>query len=567
MNGANNFKRLSEAIKDLPQEAEVVLCGDADIPGQKYLHAVGEALQKKGIATQVILPEMMDFTVQKSGGNDVSDWLHTHADISKLLSEAISFPEAAPLLNGNLAEDTELKLDEQGTAELMARLFSKEIKYVKAYKSWYIYKDGIWQADEKNELHTYYKKLQMHLHTIASECSDDNKRKDIEECIKKLRSCTKRKHVLQLAEQEETLSAHPSEFDTHKHLFNVKNGTLNMNTGELLPHDPNHFITKQSPLRYYPEAEAPLWEQFLQEIFLGKTDIIELVQMMAGLFLTGNINEQYFYVFHGNGANGKSVLINTLMYILNDYSLSADPSTLMVKKTNGNTASGDVARLKGARFVVAHESEDGQRLNVAKMKVLTGGDKIVARHLYKDEIEFFPEFKLVLVTNHKPNISDTSHGAWRRIKLIPFDYTVPEEKMDSQLPEKLKDEADGILMWAVKWYLKYQKNGLKFPEEVEIATKDYQTQEDSLGNFLDACILPSPEGQIVSSELYNYFKKWAEREGEYPLSQKMFSKRMEERGYKKKRKNTGYIWDGITVSPHSKKIFDMSPPYPSHHNY
>ena len=182
------------------------------------------------------------------------------------------------------------------------------------------------------------------------------------------------------------------------------------------------------------------------------------------------------------------------------------------------------------------------RLDEEKIKVMTGGDKQVARYLYGELFEFYPEFKIVLVTNHKPRIKGTDNGIWRRVLLVPFQYTVPTTKQDKYLEQKLKEEAKGILRWMVEGYSKWRDDGLQIPDSIRAFTEDYRTEEDNLGAFLDETIVTEKKQEIMASKLYHKYIEWCSSTGDYQIDNRLFAKRMEERGYKKKRKGKGYYW-------------------------
>jgi putative DNA primase/helicase len=202
----------------------------------------------------------------------------------------------------------------------------------------------------------------------------------------------------------------------------------------------------------------------------------------------------------------------------------------------GDRIRNDLARLQGARCVIANEAGEGRRLDEAIIKQLTGQDTVAARFLYGEFFEYHPTFKIFLAANHKPIIRGTDHAIWRRIKLIPFNVTIPTAEQDRKLREKLLDEAPGILAWAVRGCLKWQKEGLHSPAEVQAAMDSYRTEMDIVGQFLD-------EGYIQGSA----YKSWCEQMGEYPLSHKMFSTRLLERGFTHIKSGGKMVWQGIGI--------------------
>jgi putative DNA primase/helicase len=324
--------------------------------------------------------------------------------------------------------------------------------------------------------------------------------------------------------------ATPADFDADPWLFNVKNGTIDLRTGELAPHDRKNLITKIAPIAFDPRATCPRWERFLLEVMDGDQEMVDYLQRAIGYSLTGNTREQCFFVLHGFGRNGKSVFTNVLMEILGTYAKETQAETLMMRRQE-NGISNDVADLAGARFISANETEDGQRLAEAKVKGLTGGDRVKARFLHREFFEFMPSFKLWLRTNHKPTIRGTDDGIWRRIKLIPFTVSF-EGKDDKTLADKLTAELPGILAWAVRGCLAWQNLGnLGEPESVKIATQEYRIDSDVVGRFT-ATLSPT---EYVAGELYQSFKDWCEENGEKDVSNRVFGCRLNESGWGSRR--------------------------------
>ncbi|MEC1197638.1 phage/plasmid primase, P4 family, partial [Bacillus paralicheniformis] len=237
-----------------------------------------------------------------------------------------------------------------------------------------------------------------------------------------------------------------------------------------LPHDRDLLFTKISPIAYQSDADCPNWKAFLESIFIDDRgapnyEIIDFMQKAIGYSLTGDTTEQVMFFLFGNGRNGKSTFINTVQHLFGDYGRQTNSDTF-IKKKNDSAINNDIARLDGARFVSAVESEEGQQLSESLVKQITGGEKMSARFLRQEYFEFTPEFKVFFTTNHKPIVKGSDEGIWRRIRLIPFTVTIPKEKVDKKLPQKLAAEMPGILRWAAEGCLKWQKEGLGEPEAI-----------------------------------------------------------------------------------------------------
>lgn len=322
-----------------------------------------------------------------------------------------------------------------------------------------------------------------------------------------------------------------SGFDRDPWSFNVANGTIDLRTGILRPHNRSDLITKISPISYDPSSDCPTWCALVERIMLGDVDLAAFLQRAIGYCLTGETREQVLFILHGTGANGKSTFVETIQAMFGDYAMTTPSETLLDQNRGGGTPNNDVARLRGARLVTANETEDGRKLAISKVKDLTGGDLITARFLHREFFTFRPEFKLLLRTNHKPVIRDNDHSIWRRIRLIPFNYTVPDDQKDPELRDKLMSELPGILAWAVRGCIRWQMDGLGMPPAVEQATSEYRTDMDVLQAFLDDCCTVDPDLSVQATELYNAYAHWCETSNERALSQTSFGRKITEKGF------------------------------------
>src|SRR5262249_26561535 len=266
--------------------------------------------------------------------------------------------------------------------------------------------------------------------------------------------------------------------------------------------------------------------RFLDRVMDGNASLMDYLQRVAGYCLTGDVSEQCMWFLYGTGCNGKSTFVGTIRDLMGDYGAQLVAELLMVKTHEAHPT--ERADLFGKRFVATIETEEGKRLAEALMKQLTGGDNIRARRMRQDFFEFTPTHKLWLVANHKPVIRGTDHAVWRRIKMIPFSVTIPDEEKDPGLPNKLKAELPGILAWAGQGCLAWQRNGLGEPDEVRQATADYQAEQDTLAGFMAECCRFNPQFQIRASALYDAYVTWS---GDKLTSSIAFGRRLREKGY------------------------------------
>ncbi len=467
----------------------------------------------------------------------------------------------------NEIEDTEEIIDkapnfhltELGNAERIVYYHGDNIRYCNELE-WLIWNGKQWQEDSKRNIEALAAKTLRGLYQESKTEEDRYRAKQLNDWAKK---CEKRAiRINSILDVRPMVSIKKKDLDAHKFLFNCDNGVIDLKTGELSPHDRDLLFTKISPIEYHKNTECPSWIAFLESIFLtpiGDPDneLIDYLQKAIGYSLTGVTKEQIMFFLFGNGRNGKSTFINVIQDLMGDYAKQTNSDTFL-KKKNDSGINNDVARLDGARFVSAVESEEGQQLSEALVKQITGGEKMSARFLRQEYFEFTPEFKVFFTTNHKPIVKGGDNGIWRRIKLIPFTVTIPEEKIDADLPDKLKKEMAGIFRWAVEGCLKWQREGMKDPQAVKDATESYRQDMDILGPFLDENCTVHPSARIEAKTLYENYTKWCFQNSELELKNRVFYRQLEVRGFKKENgpKNKVYF-HGITLNQYGVNLFSV----------
>jgi putative DNA primase/helicase len=318
----------------------------------------------------------------------------------------------------------------------------------------------------------------------------------------------------------------------------VESGVVDLETG--LGREPRRadLITKSCRAPFDPRAACPLWETFLTRIFAADAEVISYVQRAAGYSLTGKTSERVIFICHGSGTNGKTTFLEVLAHILGTYAMSTPVETLMARKDPG--IPNDLARIKSARFVSATETERGSKLAEARIKAVTGGDRMTARFLHQEFFDFVPQCKLWFATNHRPEIASGGKAIWKRVRLLPFEVEIPEGEIDPDLKTKLLAEAPGILAWMVRGCLDWQRIGLKEPVSIRRANQSYQEDEDVLGAFLEDRAVVEDGAWVSIADLYKEFEAWREAHGEEKQSAKAFSQAMaERRGIKRSRQGPG----------------------------
>lgn len=372
-------------------------------------------------------------------------------------------------------------------AGVFVLMWQSKVKWCSNLGGWFVYNERYWECDRNGFIKHYaikaYEKLLEDLRNYQVETEQDKKNLELfSRHVKTTGNDGKLCAMLELSKPY--LGDLAENFDKNPNLFNCANKTLDLENKKARDFEQTDMITKNCHIEFVPGAECPTWRKFLHDIFLGDDELIEFFQRAIGYSMTTSTKEHCMFILHGVGRNGKTVLIETIRQLFGDYAEVCPPGTLL-RKTNGNEATNDVAALKGSRFVTAVENNENVTLDEALIKKLTGSDQIKARFLYHEGFKFTPTFKIFMATNHRPNIRGTDIGIWRRIRLIPFKFQITDANDDRNLQDKLKSEMPGILLWAIEGYKKWAEFGLPAPDVVKDATLGYQTEEDDLGQFIE----------------------------------------------------------------------------------
>jgi len=344
---------------------------------------------------------------------------------------------------------------DSGNAERLIAQHGKEMLFCHALKKWLVWDGRRWAVDVVDRARKLAKETMLAFLGQAVEAHNLLAEKFAKQSLD-----ARRISSLLLMAQSETF-VEPDDLDTHMHLLNFMNGTVDLQTGEIRPHECADRITKLIHYNYDPTAPCTRWQQFLEQIMGGGPDaaeaaleralrLTEYLQRALGYSLTGATSEKAVFVLFGQGDNGKSTMLTTIRQLAEEYSVLLQADTLMVRQESNNTQA-DLADLRGARFVQTSETEEGQRLAQGKLKRITQGmGKIKAVKKYENPIEFPETHKLWMDTNRKPTIRDADDQAtFNRLHPIPFTMKIPKDQIDRSLPLRLLGEAEGILAWAV----------------------------------------------------------------------------------------------------------------------
>lgn len=484
--------------------------------------------------------------------NKVSDLLKpqgiTKAAVRKMVQSEIKPPKETKL-SGNVVEfPKQFNRSDVGNARRFMDRHGEYFRYCHKSKVWYMWDGTRWAIDSRGTAERCVYSLSQYMQSEAAKISDPDERTTAFTWAVQLEGVNRVKNCLEAAQP--LLSVEPDDFERDPWLLNCLNGTVDLRTGKLKPHNREDMISKVCPVAYDPEALSPEWEKFLNRIFDGDKQLIIYIKKALGYSLVGEASEEEFYVGWGVGGNGKSKLIECIRGMLGDYATSISPDTITDMRENRGGATPELARLPGIRFLASQETERGKSLREAFIKSVTGRDSILVRDLYGKPFSFTPAFKLWFSTNFKPEINGGGEGLWRRVRLIPFNVIIPPEERDKKLPEKLQKEWPGILRWCVDGCREWIKEGLEIPETVLKATEEYRQESDTFAQFLsDRCII-GPGAKVTNKTLKDDYLNWCKQNGETAIGQREFTAKLKERGLENKRSapGGGTEWHGIRLT-------------------
>lgn len=432
-----------------------------------------------------------------------------------------------------------------GNAERMVDQYGDSIRFCHPWGAWLHWDGQRWKRDQTGTVRHWAKDVVRSIYLEVPLGRDKEERAKIRTFATKSESASARAAMLKLAESESGITILPEEMDRDPYALNVLNGTIDLRTGQLRPHDKAANITKLAPVVFDPEARAPTFNAFLRRV-LPDPNVGRFLCRMTGYGLTGVTTEQCLAFLYGSGANGKSTFLDIMQQMLGDYAQQAAPDLLTSR--GGDRHPTELADLFGARWVSSIEVDEGKRLAENLVKQMTGGDKLKARFMRTDFFQWSPTHKLFLAANHKPEIRGTDYAIWRRIHMIPFDVTIPVEERDGRLGEKLAAEMSGILNWAIAGCLEWQKNGLGVPDAVRDATEEYRQEQDVLGRFIEErCVIDST-ASALSEALYAVYASWCEANGGRALSINAFGRQMTDHGFERGKGGGKRVWFGIRLS-------------------
>ncbi len=438
---------------------------------------------------------------------------------------------------------------EMGMANLFGVLYNKEARYCAEHKSWFTYHEGAWRKDEGAILVSEKIKDFVRLMILyCGEITDDDTRKAYTKFVNSMGDRRMRDRILKDATGELRIAA--AQFDANPYLINCLNGTYDLSDFTFREPRWDDYLTMQTNFRHTVSRDirCERWEKFIDEVTENNHDKADFLQRALGYSMLGMSNEECMFILHGKTTrNGKSTLLNTIEYMLGDYS-KVVPVGMICKgdrQKDAEAASPTLAGLKGKRFVTMSESNEYGKMDEEKIKQLTGGEEISARALYQSAITFKPQFTLWLSCNDLPLVTDKSLFASERIKVIEFNRHFSPQEQDTHLKDELTtmEAMSGIFMWLVRGYIRYKEHGLAMSEELTQVVRNYERDNDLVLQFLESRCVQSEEANIKAKDLYNAYKLWAKSEGAFILSARKFNSEMERHPewFERKSTSSGFV--------------------------
>lgn len=419
---------------------------------------------------------------------------------------------------------------EDALASIFVNQHGQDWSHVATWGAWYRWEGSYWKCDETRGI----------LDQVRCVCRQETLGLSLGHA-RRIASSRTFSAVERIASSDRRVAATPVDWDQHPMLFNTPAGTIDLETGEVLAPDRAHRFTQIAAA--HPSPPSTDWTDFLSHIMAGDQEMVAYLARIAGYCLSGSNREQVFFFLHGDGSNGKSVFVQTIAKALGSYAATAPLDSFMASRSTSHPT--DLAGLRGKRLVSVSETEQGRIWAESRIKAITGGDPIRARLLYRDFFEFLPTFKLIFLGNHRPHLAGTGEAMRRRLQLVPFSVTIPEESRDRSLEDRLTADLGGVLGWMLDGYRDWQQKGLNPPEKVRNASAEYFDDEDTMGQWLSEQCELGDGLSAPANMLFANWSRWAADNGIDPGSQKQFGQDLRSCGFQQGRTRTGRLWQGL----------------------
>jgi len=530
MNIATPPIQLLDLVANRTIRAERNTTLDAGLPAvgsrNMRLASLAGSLRRKGLRQDLIAGALLGF--------------------NQLLPDPLPQAEVERIAESISRYDPALDLTEVKLSEKFAERNYRRIRY-SPKMGWMYFNGHHWSRDlEGLEAQELVKEMLAELRESveSNENLDQTERAGLTKAVKGLLRQSPIKNIQRLAASAPNI-LDKGEWDVAPKLLNFQNGTLKLPSRELYPHDPNDRIMKILPYEYDANARCPTFERVLADTL--EPDVAEYLRRLFGYALQGTAEEHVFPILTGAGRNGKSTVVEAIAYAFGPYATTAEPSTFM--KTTKQSINNDLASLAGSRLVRISETNQGELLDTALIKRLTGGDTLKARFLYKEHFEFSPTALPIMITNMPPVFDGSDHAIVRRLQMIRFGNVIPEDKIDPQLPQKLKEEVAGIMNWMLEGLADYVRaGGLSVPSSVRKETDRIVNDSNPIRLFLDECCEFGPDERAGARDLFHQYVFWASDRGLRTMSEPAFRSAVQRNtGLEQRRFSQGVFWIGVGI--------------------
>lgn len=556
------------------RDRDVLILPDNDKAGREYAEIMAGLAYAAGAASVRIVP--LPGLPPKG---DIADYIALHpqttpaalcAKIEALAKDApVWTPPAAPeppVPPGSDAPPIEAAkagapyaCTDLGNAERLAAYHGTSIRWDTARKCWRVWDGRRWAADSALKAQALAANTARRIREEAAAAPSNNSGRDVGRELFgwaiKSESRDRLAAMLEVAKSCPGIAVAADALDADPMLLNVLNGTIDLRTGLLRPHDRCDLITKLAPVEFIPGHRDERWEKFLETATQSNAALIDFMQLAAGYTLTGDTSEEKLFFVYGPENSGKTTFLESMRAVLGEYArtIQTDLLTRQRESRGGGAASPELAALAGARLAAGSEMEQGRELAEALAKNLTGGEQITARYLYAELFDFQPQFKIWLAMNHCPKVGADDGAIWRRILRIGFDHIVPPEQRDKTLKPYLRNPKGGgpaVLAWAVDGCLRWQKEGLDIPEAVRRSTEAYRTESDPLATFFEDCLTFNPLAWAPWTSIWSAYCDHATEMGiqeRYRIAPKRLQERLRAKGCTAERRFSGRGWRGVEL--------------------
>ena len=423
-------------------------------------------------------------------------------------------------------------LTDTGNAECLVTLFAKDFRSCKPMartkadsKGIFRWNGSVWEEDVSRELRTCAMWTARGRKAISSNAETVEQRKKLYKFATDSENVGKLEAACELASTDARVVTKEDQWDSDPLKLAVLNGVLNLKEGTFDEPQRDDYILNQAKVAYVEEADCPLWEKTLGEIFRDNPEIVPYLQRVFGYCLTGLTDEHLMWFWHGGGANGKSTILNIIKALLGDLAATTSFATFDTKNDNGRNDG--LAELRGKRFVAASEGEQGRSIAEAKIKSVVSNDEVQCRFLFNNLFTYKPTCKVILASNHLPEIKGTDRGIWRRVHIVPFNQTFEGTARDPDLEEKLRGELSGILNWCLAGLQDFwERGGVDPPSIVLYSTKSLETQSDMFQQWFDERLTPMESSNLKRSTAYLDYRNYLRTSGEVPIVKIAWTARM-----------------------------------------